>query len=91
MKGQRSARAQLLRELPRRLIFLFISSHMRIQKLLEIWFAPSVEALGEQAGPSRDAGLRVVPRRVWEDMLDLVRCKVLSVIEGEEVDAYLLR
>jgi hypothetical protein len=36
-------------------------------------------------------GLRRVPRDVWEEMLDIVKCKVLSVVEGEEIDAYLLR
>lgn len=36
-------------------------------------------------------GLRRVPREVWEEMLDIVKCKVLSVVEGEEIDAYLLR
>ncbi|OCF36944.1 S-adenosylmethionine decarboxylase proenzyme [Kwoniella heveanensis BCC8398] len=35
-------------------------------------------------------GLRKVPRHVWEEMLDIVKCKVLSVVEGEELDAYLL-
>ena len=35
--------------------------------------------------------MRSVKRAVWEDMLDIVKCKVLSVIEGDEVDAYLLR
>lgn len=36
-------------------------------------------------------GLRTVPRAVWEEMLDIVKCKVLSVVEGDEIDAYLLR
>jgi S-adenosylmethionine decarboxylase len=36
-------------------------------------------------------GLRRVKREIWEDMLRVVKCQVLSVIEGEEVDAYLLR
>lgn len=36
-------------------------------------------------------GLRQVPREVWEEMLDIVKCKVLSVVEGDELDAYLLR
>ena len=26
----------------------------------------------------------------WKEMLDLVNCKVLSVVESEHVDAYLL-
>jgi S-adenosylmethionine decarboxylase len=36
-------------------------------------------------------GLRRVPREVWEEMLAIVQCRVMSVIEGEEIDAYLLR
>ena len=36
-------------------------------------------------------GLRKVPREVWEEMLDIVKCKVLSVVQGDELDAYLLR
>lgn len=35
-------------------------------------------------------GLRAVPAAVWEDMLDLVNCKVLSTIRSAHVDAYLL-
>lgn len=42
------------------------------------------------SAPER-VGLRAVPRPLWEEMLDLVKCKVLSVIEGQDVDAYLLR
>ncbi|GAA5875217.1 hypothetical protein JCM3774_004172 [Rhodotorula dairenensis] len=38
----------------------------------------------------RWTGLRQVEKSVWDNMLDEVQCKVLSVIEGEEVDAYLL-
>ena len=75
------------------------------EKLLEVWFAPSPDRLPE-AGPSTPLtrrprggedehqswrGLRKVPREVWEEMLDIVKCKVLSVVEGEELDAYLLR
>ncbi|CED85534.1 S-adenosylmethionine decarboxylase [Phaffia rhodozyma] len=36
------------------------------------------------------SGLRRVPREVWEEMLDLVKCKILSFVEGEEIDTYLL-
>lgn len=62
------------------------------EKLLEIWFAESADAV-ETIGTEQDGrkGLRLVPRQVWEDMLDIVKCKVLSVIEGRETDAYLLR
>ena len=81
------------------------------EKLLEVWFAPSPEALPTSSSSSSSLkpgrtrtslggaggegegyrGLRRVPREVWEEMLDIVKCKVLSVVEGEEVDAYLLR
>ena len=62
------------------------------EKLLEIWFAPSPTHV-ESAAPAEDGrcGLRKVDRAVWEDVLEIVKCKVLSVIEGSEMDAYLLR
>lgn len=53
------------------------------EKLLELWFAESEDdVLG--------GGLMKVDRQVWENMLDIVKCKVLSVIHGHHVDAYLL-
>lgn len=61
------------------------------EKLLEIWFGPSADILPESKHPSGKLGLRAVKRSVWEDMLEIVRCKVLNAIEGIEVDAYLLR
>lgn len=62
------------------------------EKLLEVWFAPTPAQLPD-ASSANDGkfGLRKVPRSVWEAMLDIVKCKVLSVIEGTEMDAYLLR
>ena len=62
------------------------------EKLLEIWFSPSPTDV-EGAGAAEDGkwGLRKVDRAIWEDMLEIVKCKVLSVIEGSEMDAYLLR
>ncbi|KAI0371136.1 S-adenosylmethionine decarboxylase [Pilatotrama ljubarskyi] len=61
------------------------------EKLLEIWFAPSAADCPD-ATSSTDGkfGLRRVPRPVWEEMLDIVKCKILSVVEGMETDAYLL-
>ena len=63
------------------------------EKLLEIWFAPSPAEVERGAPPTEDGkyGLRRVDRAVWEEMLDIVKCKILSVIEGSEMDAYLLR
>ncbi|KXT17550.1 hypothetical protein AC579_6188 [Pseudocercospora musae] len=57
------------------------------EKLLEVWFTPSEKALPGSAAPN---GLKAVSQDVWKDMLDLVNCKVLSVIESSNVDAYLL-
>lgn len=62
------------------------------EKLLEVWFAPSAAHLHDALSQTNGrVGLRKIPRSVWEDMLDIVKCKVLSVIEGDETDAYLLR
>lgn len=65
------------------------------EKLLEIWFAPTPPKVSDDDGAHDVAGartgLRTVPRAVWEDMLDIVKCKVLSVVVGREMDAYLLR
>jgi S-adenosylmethionine decarboxylase len=57
------------------------------EKLLEVWFSSSATDLPGQAGP---LGLKKVSADRWKEMLDLVNCKVLSVIESEHVDAYLL-
>ena len=65
------------------------------EKLLELWFAEEPADVHQCAWDGPDArpghfGLRSVPKPVWETMLDIVKCKVLSVIESTEVDAYLL-
>lgn len=62
------------------------------EKLLEIWFQRSpADVPGASSTPDGKFGLRSVPRDVWADMLDIVKCKILSVVEGTEIDAYLLR
>lgn len=61
------------------------------EKLLEIWFGPSADMLPKSTNPNGKLGLRAVDRAVWEDMLEIVKCKVLNAVEGVEVDAYLLR
>lgn len=53
------------------------------EKLIEIWFEPT-------SGLEAHSCLRSVERRVWEEMLDVVKCQVLSVIENHHADAYLL-
>lgn len=57
------------------------------EKLLEVWFSASPLSLPEASTPG---GLKIVPSEVWKEMLDLVNCKVLSIVESEDVDAYLL-
>lgn len=57
------------------------------EKLLEVWFSASPATLPASAPPN---GLNAVPSELWKDMLDLVNCKVLSVVESDHVDAYLL-
>ncbi|KAF7507583.1 hypothetical protein GJ744_010253 [Endocarpon pusillum] len=57
------------------------------EKLLEVWFSPSPHNLENCSQPD---GLKAVPAEVWKSMLDLVNCKVLSIVESEGIDAYLL-
>ncbi|TFK75293.1 S-adenosylmethionine decarboxylase [Pluteus cervinus] len=61
------------------------------EKLLEVWFAPSAADVPDACtAPDARSGLRNVDRKIWEEMLDIVQCKILSAIRGEEMDAYLL-
>ncbi|KAH0545304.1 hypothetical protein FGG08_000603 [Glutinoglossum americanum] len=57
------------------------------EKLLEVWFSPSPEELPVSTACN---GLKAVSAGIWKEMLDLVNCKVLSTVESEQVDAYLL-
>ncbi|KAK3370521.1 S-adenosylmethionine decarboxylase [Podospora didyma] len=57
------------------------------EKLLEVWFSPSAKSLPPGV---KENGLKAVNPSTWEEMLDLVNCKVLSIIKSEHVDAYLL-
>ncbi|RYP61083.1 hypothetical protein DL771_010259 [Monosporascus sp. 5C6A] len=57
------------------------------EKLLEVWFAPSPDALPAGAKPN---GLKAVASDTWVGMLDMVNCKILSVLDSEHMDAYLL-
>lgn len=62
------------------------------EKLLEIWFAASPPDMpGASSTVNGKYGHRKVERSVWEGMLVIVKCQILSVVEGTEVDAYLLR
>ena len=62
------------------------------EKLLEIWFAACPQDIeGYDPSTQRNLGLRSVPLDIWKDMLDIVKCQILSVVNGKEIDAYLLR
>ncbi|KAI5279902.1 spermidine resistance protein, partial [Ascosphaera aggregata] len=56
------------------------------EKLLEVWFAPSPRELCS----IEPLGLKAVPVDIWTSMLDLVSCKILSIVQSTDVDAYLL-
>ncbi|KNZ51234.1 hypothetical protein VP01_4035g3 [Puccinia sorghi] len=68
------------------------------EKLLELWFAPNAElvpARPDTPASSSDSrgtltGLRAVDHSHWHLMLDQVKCKVLSIIQADHVDAFLL-
>ncbi|MCJ1313193.1 spermidine resistance protein [Agyrium rufum] len=57
------------------------------EKLLEVWFSSSASTLPQCAAPN---GLKAVAAETWKEMLDLVNCQVLSIVESDNVDAYLL-
>ncbi|KAL7749037.1 spermidine resistance protein [Sorochytrium milnesiophthora] len=48
-----------------------------------------IEKPTSSASPFQE-GLRKVERKTWQDMLDLVKCQILSVASNEYMDAYLL-
>ena len=66
---------------------MLTSSSAGPEKLLEVWFSASPANVPASADPH---GLKAVPAETWKEMLDLVNCKVLSIVESEHVDAYLL-
>lgn len=39
---------------------------------------------------TKKEGLRLVKQEVWEEMLNIVQCRVLSTLQNENADAYLL-
>ncbi|KAJ8893724.1 hypothetical protein PR048_006324 [Dryococelus australis] len=54
-----------------------------VEKLLEIWFKKT-------DGDSSQCDLRNIPRQKLENMLKIVRCEVISFMQNDEVDAYVL-
>lgn len=58
------------------------------EKLLEIWWHTPSKLTGASEKERRD--LRSIPREKINKILDLAACKVISIIQNEEVIAYLL-
>lgn len=57
------------------------------EKLLEIWFWPSPKEIPLSFSSE---GLKAIPLGKWQEILDLVNCKILSMKSTPSVDAYLL-
>lgn len=57
------------------------------EKLLEVWFWPSAQKIPQNVCTE---GLKAIPLDDWVKILDLVSCKVLSMKQSPDVDAYLL-
>ncbi|XP_037902785.1 S-adenosylmethionine decarboxylase proenzyme isoform X2 [Hermetia illucens] len=53
-----------------------------VEKLLEIWFAPSET--------NKNADLRKIPRSMWDALLKSVRCEIISFSKNDYIDAYVL-
>jgi S-adenosylmethionine decarboxylase len=58
------------------------------EKLLEVWF--KVPQVHSQASEDERWGLRSVDRKVWDEMLALVKCNVLNVSSSRFFDGYVL-
>ncbi|ODV62195.1 adenosylmethionine decarboxylase SPE2 [Ascoidea rubescens DSM 1968] len=54
------------------------------EKLLEIWLTPHENDLNVENG------LRSVPLFEWQNLLDIINCKILSLKKSENLDAYIL-
>jgi len=54
-----------------------------VEKLLEIWFAPDTEE-------NHDGDLRRIPRSEWDNLVKSVNAQILSVIENDDIQAFLL-
>ncbi|CAD5121480.1 DgyrCDS9985 [Dimorphilus gyrociliatus] len=52
------------------------------EKLLEVWFSSSNQ--------NDKADIRVISRNEWDNLLDLVHCKIISKKSNSEMDSYIL-
>lgn len=53
-----------------------------VEKLLEIWFAAD--------DSNRQSDLRSIPLLIWQNLLKVVKCEIISSTQNDEVDAYVL-
>ncbi|CAG8438013.1 6824_t:CDS:10 [Ambispora gerdemannii] len=68
------------------------------EKLLEVWFgaSPAIAIKNRNHdysgndNRSKRIGLRQVKTQFWKEMLEIVKCQIISVISNDYVDAYLL-
>lgn len=55
------------------------------EKLLEIWFYPEKSKV-----PQAERSLRSISHERWKELLELVKCEVLSVVQTKDIDCFLL-
>ncbi|XP_069974029.1 S-adenosylmethionine decarboxylase proenzyme [Penaeus vannamei] len=55
-----------------------------VEKLLEVWFT-------RKDGMTSNCDLRKVPRSRLEEVMQTVKCEIISMTSTDELDAYVLR
>lgn len=55
-----------------------------VEKLLEIWFTTTSNA------DTKQQDLRKIPRAKLESLLKIVRCEIISCVQNDQIDAYVL-
>lgn len=55
-----------------------------VEKLVEVWFVDPPPPLQDEAD------LRTIKREVWDELLQAVKCEIISFTKNEQVDAYVL-
>ncbi|KAF4526461.1 hypothetical protein B566_EDAN014073 [Ephemera danica] len=54
-----------------------------VEKLLEVWFTRADSNV-------KNCDLRKIPRQKLEELLEIVRCEIISAVHNEQLDAYVL-
>ena len=55
------------------------------------YVSPTLKDVSNSHYTFQRRGLRLIEMPMWEEMLDMVNCKILSHVKNEFLDAYLLR